>query len=152
MSEFIVDLETGEARDLDGEWAALHDHAAGLCARRPETPLEVDRLLRELEDEGVVIADFLRSVNNARYAAEILYSRALNAALARHGEDIKSVTVARANAELDAAAEFEQFLNTKAIYHHVEDIGRALARKHYGLMNTNKGIQGMTASTHRRTP
>jgi hypothetical protein len=147
----LVETDTGEIRDLDAEWEALRGRAETLRPRRPETPLEVDGLLRDLEDMGFAIADFLRSVNDARYDAEVAYSKAQNAALARHSEQIRSVTIARAKAELDASDAHAALLHTKAVFHHAEDINRALGRKHFGLMNTNKGIQGMTSNWHRRT-
>jgi hypothetical protein len=148
---YTIDLDAGEQRDLDGEWARLRGRAEHLRNRRADTPPDIDALLRDLEDAGFELADFLRTVNDARYAAEILHSRALNQALAKHGAVTKSVTVARAKAETDSLDEHATFLQTKAIYHHVEDIARALSRKHFGLMNTNKGIQGMLPNAGRRT-
>ncbi|PMC04136.1 hypothetical protein CJ226_09010 [Microbacterium sp. UMB0228] len=148
----LVETTTGEVRDLDTEWEQLRDQAEMLRPRRPETPLELDALLRDLEDMGFAIADFLRAVNDARYDAEVAYSNAQNAALARHSETARSVTLARAMAELDASDAHAALLHTKAVFHHAEDINRALGRKHFGLMNTNKGIQGMTSNWHRRTP
>ncbi|WP_025103969.1 hypothetical protein [Microbacterium paraoxydans] len=148
----LVETTTGEVRDLDTEWEQLREQAEMLRPRRPETPLELDALLRDLEDMGFAIADFLRAVNDARYDAEVAYSNAQNAALARHSETARSVTLARAMAELDASDAHAALLHTKAVFHHAEDINRALGRKHFGLMNTNKGIQGMTSNWHRRTP
>lgn len=147
----LVETATGEVRDLDAEWEQLREQAEMLRPRRPETPLELDALLRDLEDMGFAIADFLRAVNDARYDAEVAYSNAQNAALARHSETARSVTLARAMAELDASDAHAALLHTKAVFHHAEDINRALGRKHFGLMNTNKGIQGMTSNWHRRT-
>jgi hypothetical protein len=106
--------------------------------------------MRELEDLGFELADFMVTVNNERYDAEVAYSNRKSAALAKHGEKQRSVTVAKALAELDAEAEYREWLAKKSLYHHVEDIAKAISRKHFGLMNTNKGIQGMTASFHRR--
>lgn len=148
----LVENETGEVRDLDAEWAQLRARAETLRPQRPETPLELDHLLRDLEDMGFEIADFLRQVNDARYDAEVEHSKAQNAALARHSQTQRVVAVARALAELDAAEAHAALLHTKALFHHAEDISRALGRKHFGLMNTNKGIQGMTANWFRRTP
>lgn len=148
----LVETTTGEVRDLDTEWEQLREQAEMLRPRRPETPLELDALLRDLEDMGFAIADFLRAVNDARYDAEVAYSNAQNAALARHSETARSVTRARAMAEMDASDAHAALLHTKAVFHHAEDINRALGRKHFGLMNTNKGIQGMTSNWHRRTP
>ena len=148
----LVETTTGEVRDLDTEWEQLRERAEMLRPRRPETPLELDALLRDLEDMGFAIADFLRAVNDARYDAEVAYSNAQNAALARHSETARSVTLARAMAEMDASDAHAALLHTKAVFHHAEDINRALGRKHFGLMNTNKGIQGMTSNWHRRTP
>ncbi|MCB8043676.1 hypothetical protein ABTZ44_07505 [Microbacterium oxydans] len=148
----LVETTTGEVRDLDAEWEQLREQAEMLRPRRPETPLELDALLRDLEDMGFAIADFLREVNDARYDAEVAYSNAQNAALARHSETARSVTLARAMAEMDASDAHAALLHTKAVFHHAEDINRALGRKHFGLMNTNKGIQGMTSNWHRRTP
>lgn len=148
----LVETTTGEVRDLDTEWEQLREQAEMLRPRRPETPLELDALLRDLEDMGFAIADFLRAVNDARYDAEVAYSNAQNAALARHSETARSVTLARAMAEMDASDAHAALLHTKAVFHHAEDINRALGRKHFGLMNTNKGIQGMTSNWHRRTP
>lgn len=148
----LVETATGEVRDLDAEWEQLREQAEMLRPRRPETPLELDALLRDLEDMGFAVADFLRAVNDARYDAEVAYSNAQNAALARHSETARSVTLARAMAEMDASDAHAALLHTKAVFHHAEDINRALGRKHFGLMNTNKGIQGMTSNWHRRTP
>ncbi|PRB01808.1 hypothetical protein CQ047_18290 [Microbacterium sp. MYb72] len=148
----LVETATGEVRDLDAEWEQLRDQAEMLRPRRPDTPLELDALLRDLEDMGFAIADFLRAVNDARYDAEVEYSNVQNTALAKHGETIRSVTIARAMSELDASDAHAALLHTKAVFHHAEDINRALGRKHFGLMNTNKGIQGMTSNWHRRTP
>lgn len=148
----LVETTTGEVRDLDTEWEQLREQAEMLRPRRPETPLELDALLRDLEDMGFAIADFLRAVNDARYDAEVAYSNAQNAGLARHSETARSVTLARAMAEMDASDAHAALLHTKAVFHHAEDINRALGRKHFGLMNTNKGIQGMTSNWHRRTP
>lgn len=148
----LVETTTGEVRDLDTEWEQLREQAEMLRPRRPETPLELDALLRDLEDMGFAIADFLRAVNDARYDAEVAYSNAQNAALARHSETARSVTLARAMAEMDASDAHAALLHTKAVFHHAEDINRSLGRKHFGLMNTNKGIQGMTSNWHRRTP
>jgi hypothetical protein len=148
----VENERTGEVHDLDEEWAQLRARAETLRPRRPETPLELDHLLRDLEDMGFAIADFLREVNDARYDAEVAYSKAQNAALARHAEKVRVVAVARALAEIDASDEHAALLHTKAVFHHAEDINRALGRKHFGLMNTNKGIQGMTTNWHRRTP
>ncbi len=148
----LVETTRGEVRDLDTEWEQLREQAEMLRPRRPETPLELDALLRDLEDMGFAIADFLRAVNDARYEAEVAYSNAQNAALARYSETARSVTLARAMAEIDASDAHAALLHTKAVFHHAEDINRALGRKHFGLMNTNKGIQGMTSNWHRRTP
>jgi hypothetical protein len=148
----LVETTTGEVRDLDAEWEQLRARAEHLRPQRPETPLEVDHLLRDIEDVGFAIADFLRQVNDARYEAEVEYSRVFNAALAKHGAQIPKVTVARALAKVDASDAHADLLHTKAVYHHAEGVHGALGRKHFGLMNTNKGIQGMTANWHRRTP
>lgn len=148
----LVETSTGEVHDLDAEWEQLREQAERLRPRRPDTPLELDVLLRDLEDMGFAIADFLRSVNDARYDAEVAYSKTLNAAIAKHSEEHRMLGVARAHAEVDAAEAHAALLHTKAVFHHAEDINRALGRKHFGLMNTNKGIQGMTSNWHRRTP
>lgn len=148
----VEDPRTGEVRDLDEEWGRLHAQAATMRPRRPDTPLELDHLLRDLEDLGFEIADLLRQVNDARYDAEVAHAKAYNTAFARHMETQKVVAVAKALAEIDAADAHADLLHTKAVFHHAEDTNRALGRKHFGLMNTNKGIQGMTSNWHRRTP
>lgn len=148
----VEDEHTGEVRDLDAEWETLRVRAHQLRPVHPDTPLEVDQHLRALEDMGFAIADLLRQVNNARYDAEITHAREYNTAFTRHMETQKVVAVAKALAELDASDAHAALLHTKAVFHHAEDTNRALGRKHFGLMNTNKGIQGMTSNWHRRTP
>ena len=151
MLDPTVDLVTGEIRTAAQAWPELRDRAEQVREFRPDTPLEVDRLMRQIEDLGFVLADFMLTVNEERYAAELAYSKRLAAGLAKYGSTERSVTVAKALAEQDAAPEHAEWLAKKAIYHHVEDIQKALARKHYGLMNTNKGIQHMLGSRDRRT-
>ncbi|MEV8134320.1 hypothetical protein [Microbacterium aurantiacum] len=148
----VEDPNTGEIRDLDVEWGQLHAQAATMRPRRPETPLELDALLRDIEDLGFAIADLLREVNDARYEAEITHERIRKTAFAKHVRVEKTVAAANALADLDALTAYADLLHTKAVFHHAEDTNRALGRKHYGLMNTNKGIQPMTANWHRRTP
>lgn len=116
-----------------------------------ETPAEIDAALRQVEALGFEIADLLVHANEERYAAEVAHAKRKNAAMAKHGREQRVVTVARALAEQDAETELADWLAKKAICHHITDIKDALARKHYGLMNTNKGIQGMTAIQHRRS-
>lgn len=141
---------TGEVLPITEGWTQLRARAERMREYKPETPAEVDRLMRAIEDLSFELADFLVAVNNERYDAEIAYSKRKNAALAKHGEVQRSVTVAKALAESDAEAEYRDWLAKKAIYHHVEDISKALSTKHYGLMNTNKGIQAQLGSAHRR--
>lgn len=148
----VEDQHTGEVRDLDSEWEQLRAQAQQLRPIHPETPLEVDRHLRALEDMGFAIADLLRQVNDARYDAEITHASVYNKAFTHHMESQKVVAVAKALAELDAAEAHAALLHTKAVFHHAEDTNRALGRKHFGLMNTNKGIQGQVSNWHRRTP
>ena len=145
-----TDPATGEVVPVPKAWQGFRARAEALRDDKPETPHEVDVLMRQIEDLGFALADFALAVNNDRYAAELAYSKRKNAALAKHGRTASSVTVAKALAEADAETEFQALLAAKAIYHHVEDIKNALTRKHFGLMNTNKGIQGMTGARHGR--
>ena len=146
----IADSNTGEVRAAAEVWPELRARAEALREDKPETPAEVDRLMRQIEDLSFELADFLVVVNGERYDAELAYSKRLSAAVAKYGRTERSVTVAKALAEQDAETEYATLLAKKAIYHHVEDISRALGRKHFGLMNTNKGIQAMLGSHARR--
>lgn len=136
---------------MSEDWPRLRARAERLRGLRVETPPEIDSALRQLEQLGFDIADLLLRANQDRYDAEVAHSKRKNAALAKHGREQRIVTVARALAEQEAETEFAEWLAKKAICHHITDIKDALKAKHYGLMNTNKGIQGMTAIQHRRT-
>lgn len=143
--------EVVEVRPVSEEWAHLRARAERLRGLRVETPPEIDGALRQIEQLGFEIADLLLRANQERYDAEVAHSKRKSAALAKHGRTERLVAVARALAEQDAETEFADWLAKKAICHHIEDIKDALARKHFGLMNTNKGIQGMVGIQHRRT-
>lgn len=145
-----IDPQTGVIRPTAEVWPELRARAEQLREDTPDTPAEVDRLMRRIEDLSFELADFLVIVNGERYDAEIAHSKRYQAGVAKHGRVERSVTVAKALAEIDAETEYATLLAKKAIYHHVEDISRALGRKHYGLMNTNKGIQAMLGSHGRR--
>lgn len=149
-----VDPATGEVvelRPVSEDWSRLRARAEQMRDVQTTTPDEIDAALRHIEALGFELADLLLRANEERYAAEVAHSKRKSAALAKHGREQRAVTVARALAEQDAAGEFAEWLSKKAICHHIEDIKDALKAKHYGLMNTNKGIQGMTAMQHRRT-
>lgn len=151
MTDPTLDPETGEVRPAAEVWPELRARAEVIRDEHPDTPAEVDRLLRQIEDLSFELADFLVVVTNERYDAEVAYSKRYEAGVAKHGQVQRSVTVAKALAELDAATEKAEWYAKKAIHHHVEGISRALGRKHFGLMNTNKGIQAMLGSSTRRT-
>lgn len=143
--------EVVEERPVSEMWPHLRARAERMRDLRVEAPEQIDTALRQIELLGFDLADLLLKANEDRYAAEVAHSKRKNAALAKHGREQRIVTVARALAEQDAETELADWLAKKAICHHIADIKDALARKHYGLMNTNKGIQGMTAIQHRRT-
>ncbi|MEV4737148.1 MULTISPECIES: hypothetical protein [unclassified Microbacterium] len=143
--------EVVEVRPVSEDWPRLRARAERMRDLPVETPAEIDAALRQIEMLGFELADLLLHANEERYDAEVTHSRRKNAALSKHGREQKSVTVARALAELDAESELADWLAKKAVCHHIESIVAALKAKHYGLMNTNKGIQGMTAIQHRRT-
>lgn len=143
--------EVVEVRPVSETWAHLRARAERMRDAPVETPAEIDATLRHIEQLGFEIADLLLQANEERYAAEVAYSKRKNAALAKHGREQRIVAVARALAEQDAETELAEWLAKKAVCHHIESIKDALKAKHYGLMNTNKGIQGMTAINHRRS-
>ncbi|MDR6867877.1 hypothetical protein J2Y69_002485 [Microbacterium resistens] len=152
MTVIAATGEVVEVRPVSEDWAHLRARAERMRDVPTETPAEIDAALRHLEQLGFQLADLLLRANEERYAAEVAHSKRKNAALAKHGRTERIVTVARALAEQDAETELTDWLAKKAICHHIEDIKDALARKHFGLMNTNKGIQGMAGLNHRRTP
>lgn len=80
-------------------------------------------------------------VNDRRYAAEAAYLLKRNMIMARLGKDGLSATFARAQAEVESADEFRAWLDTKAEYHHLEDLSQALRTRIYSWLNINKIVQ-----------
>ncbi len=82
-----------------------------------------------------------KDVNDRRYAAESAYDAKFNSRITYWMDQGKNATYARAQAKVDARDEFEAFLNTKAEYHYIEDLSRALQTRIFSLLNINKAVQ-----------
>lgn len=146
----IVDPTTGELRPVTATWAELRDRARAFEDAAPETPPEIDRLLREIESLGFKLADF-----QARAATELDDAkRVLNARMsilsAKYELKGRTQTMVNRLAEAEAEEEVAEVARLQVIVDHARRIARALSSKHIGLQNTNKGLQPMAAGQHRR--
>lgn len=79
-------------------------------------------------------------VNDRRYSAESAYLLKRNATMARLGKEGLGATFARAQAEVESATEYRAWLDTKAEYHHLEDLSQALRTRIYSWLNINKSV------------
>lgn len=82
-----------------------------------------------------------KDVNERRYLAEATYDEKFNTRITYWMDQGKNATYARAQAKVEAREEFEALLNTKAEYHYLEDLSRALQTRIYSLLNINKAVQ-----------
>lgn len=113
----------------------------------PTNPVEMEFFIREANALLEDMPDVLLAINEQRYAAEREYSRVKNEALVEHGKTL-AVTLARAQAELEAADAKRRWDEKRAAYHYAEDTQKALTTKIYSMLNVNKAIAA-TYATHR---
>lgn len=83
----------------------------------------------------------LTDVNARRYVAESAYLLKRNQRMAELGKEGMGATFARAQAEVEAADEYKAWLDTKAEYHQLEGLSKALTTRIYSLLNINKAVQ-----------
>lgn len=131
-----VDQSTGEVHDADFSIR----RGAELLSFQPTNPAEMERFIREANGLLEEMPDKLLEINDRRYAAERAYLRKKNANLAGYGKAGVPATFARAQAEVDAAAELNTWHNAKAEYHYAEGTERALRTKVYSMLNINRAI------------
>lgn len=145
-----VDPNTGELRPVTATWAELRARAAAFEDAAPETPVEIDKLLREIESLAFKLADFqARAATELDDARRILNAR-ISILSAKHEMKGRTQTMVNRLAEAEAEAEVAEVQRLQVIVDHSRRIARALSSKHIGLQNTNKGLQPLAASHHRR--
>lgn len=141
-----------EVPDLDTTtvWPRLHSRAETLLLTNPGDPVGVAGLMYDLNLLILEVAELALVANSDRYAAETTYKRVFNTALDKHAATVSLVAFAKAKAELDALEAKEAWDYQRALYHHIEDVQKALQTKHFGLMNINKNIQSALFDGGRR--
>lgn len=82
-----------------------------------------------------------KDVNERRYAAESAFDAKFNARITYWMDQGKNATYARAQAKVETGDEFRALLDTKAEYHYIEDLSRALQTRIFSLLNINKAVQ-----------
>lgn len=147
----VVNPGTGEIRTTSETWADLRARAERFRLSAPETPPEIDRELRELEALSFEIADLLMKVSNELSDAKQILSAEIAQASLKFEQKGRTQTLVNRLAEAECAVSVAEVAKHQIVLDHARRIGRVLSEKHYGLMNTNRGVQGMVASAHRRT-
>ena len=107
---------------------------------QPATPAQMEQQIAEANDVLDGLVEALQGVNGRRYNAESAYEQKFNSRIAHWIDAGKSATYARAQAKVEARVEFEAWLNTKAEYHYLEGLSRALQTRIYSLLNINKAV------------
>lgn len=107
---------------------------------QPTSPVEMEFFIREANGLLEQMPDAMLEINQRRYDAERAYSRRKNEQLAFYGRQGMAATFARAQAEVDAQPELEQWHAEKAAYHYAEDTERALRTKVMSMLNINRSI------------
>lgn len=108
---------------------------------QPMTPVQAEQRITEANDLLDALVEAQRDVNDRRYLAEAAYTLKRNTRMAELGKEGLSATFARAQAEVDSADELQAWLDTKAEYHHLEDLSQALRTHIYSWLNINKSVQ-----------
>lgn len=108
---------------------------------QPMTPVQAEQRITEANDLLDALVEAQREVNDRRYLAEAAYTLKRNTRMAELGKEGLSATFARAQAEVDSAEELRAWLDTKAEYHHLEDLSQALRTRIYSWLNINKSVQ-----------
>ena len=105
------------------------------------TPVEAEQRIREANDLLEALVEAQREVNDRRYVAESAYLLKRNQRMTDLGKEGLGATFARAQAEVDAADDYKAWLDTKAEYHHLEDLSQALRTRIFSWLNINKSVQ-----------
>lgn len=146
----IVDPGTGEVRTVTATWADLRARAAMFETEAPETPPEIDRLLRGIESLMFQLADFQAKAQSELDDAKRVLNARISILSAKYEMKGRTQTMVNRLAEAEAEAEVAEVARLAVIVDHARRIGRALSSKHIGLQNTNKGLHPLVASQHRR--
>lgn len=101
----------------------------------------MERKIAEANDLFDGLVEALRDTNVRRYAAEASYSAKKNLRMTYWMDAGKSVTYARAQAEGESQEELAAWHATKAEYHHLEDLSKALQARIFSMLNINKAVQ-----------
>ncbi|MDR0593723.1 MAG: hypothetical protein LBG60_10810 [Bifidobacteriaceae bacterium] len=134
----------------DQAWPLLRMAVERAMDERPEDPAGVAIVMRRVEGLLLDIADLLARLNAARYDAEVTYTSVRNQAMAKAAGEGHSVTIARALGEEKAVPERRAWDAQRVLFHYAEDTQRALAAKHYGLMNTQRSLSSVLYEAGRR--
>lgn len=147
-----VDYETGELRPVTATWPELRDRARAFEDAAPETPVEIDRLLREIESLGFKLADFQAKAQTELDEAKRVLNARMSILSAKYELKGRTQTMVNRLSEADAVSEVAEVARLQVIVDHSRRIARALSSKHIGLQNTNKGLQPLAGAHHRRGP
>lgn len=133
------------------EWASIRARAEVFKHSRPELPPDIDSELRDLESMGFEVADLLlRLAEEIDTAKQILSAELAQASLKFEAKG-RTWTLVNRLAEAECAVQIAEVSKLQLAFDHARRLGRNLSAKHFGLMNTNKGIQGQVANYHRRS-
>ncbi len=146
----IIDPTTGEARSAAEAWPGLRSRVDQHRLTDPQTPPEIDRELRELEALGFELADFQAKAQTELDDAKRVLNARISVLSAKHEIRGRTQTMVNRLAEAEAEVEMADVARLQVIVDHSRRIARALSSKHIGLQNTNKGLQPLAGSAHRR--
>lgn len=118
---------------------------------QPANPAQMEQKISEANDLLEALVEAQRETNDRRYAAESTYLLKRNSRMAELGKAGVGATFARAEAEVDSGDEYRAWLDTKAEYHHLEDLSQALRTRIYSWLNINKSVQA-AYNSYRGTP
>ena len=119
---------------------SLVETAQQMVNFQPLNPVQAEQLITEANKLLEQMPDVLLEINERRYEAERAWSKAKNTAMVKHHANKMPVSIARAQAEVDAQPEREVFDRARAEFHYAEDTAKALTTKIYSLLNLNKSV------------
>jgi hypothetical protein len=118
----------------------LTQRAEQIRTSQPASPAELERKINQANDLYDALVEALQEVNKRRYEAEVTYSQQKHTRMTYWIDAGKNVTYARSMAEVEAREQYEAWLNTKAEYHYLEDLGKALNARIMSMLNINKHV------------